>query len=42
LPKYLRGELKPTEVDPLRGTPEGARMAKAWREATFHPDGTPR
>jgi hypothetical protein len=42
LPKYQRGELRPDEPDPLRLTPEGLRMARAWREATFHSDGTPR
>ena len=42
LPKYLRGELRPDEPDPMRLTPDGLRLARAWREATFHPDGTPR
>jgi hypothetical protein len=35
LPKYLRGELKPTEADPLRETPEGLRIAQEWRKGTF-------
>ena len=42
IPKYRSGELALTEPDPLRCTLEGLRMARAWREATFHPDGTPR
>lgn len=35
LPKYMRGELHPTQTDPLRGTPEAAKMVKEWRKATF-------
>ena len=31
LPKYLTGSLDQTEVDPLRGTPEGAELVKDWR-----------
>lgn len=42
LPKYLRGELSPTERDPLWGTEEAVRMAAEWRQAHFHPDGSPR
>jgi len=35
LPKYISGELKPTEVDPLRCTEEGRVMAAEWRQRTF-------
>jgi hypothetical protein len=35
LPKYISGELKPTERDPLWRTPEGERLAANWRKAAF-------